>query len=79
MGATSGLDMLLFTRYREALEKLNKKVCMTGINEVPDDIHSTILEFLENNLFTNKHPRDDYLELLELTMIFPGGIPKKGI
>ena len=39
MGATSGPDMLLLTRYREALEKLNKKVCMTGINEMPDDIH----------------------------------------
>ena len=50
MGATSGADMLLFTRFREAPEKLNKKVCMTGINEVPDDIYSTILEFLENNL-----------------------------
>ena len=60
MGATSGPDMVLFTRYREALEKLNKKVCMTGINEVPDDMHSTILEFLENNLSTKKHPRDDY-------------------
>ena len=52
---------------------------MTRINEVPDDIHSTILEFLENNLSTKKHPRDDYRELLELTMIFLGGIPKKGI
>ena len=52
---------------------------MTGINEVPDDIRSTILEFLENNLSTKKHPRDDYQELLELTMIFLGGIPKKGI
>ena len=50
MGATSGLDMFLFTRFREALEKLNKKVYMTGINEVPDDIHSTILQFLENGL-----------------------------
>ena len=52
---------------------------MTGINEVPDDIRSTILEFLENNFSTKKHPRDDYRELLELTMIFLGGIPKKGI
>ena len=50
---------------------------MTGTIEVPDDIHSTILEFLENNLSTKKHPQDDYRELLELTMIFFGGIPKK--
>ena len=52
---------------------------MTGINEMSDDICSTILEFLENNLSKKKHPRDDYRELLELTMIFLGGIPKKGI
>ena len=60
MGATSSPDMLLFTRFREAWEKLNKKVYMTGINEVPDDISSTILEFLENNISKKKHPRDDY-------------------
>ena len=68
MGATSSPDMLLFTRFKEAREKLNKKVYMTGINEVPDDIRSTIFEFLENILSKNKHPRDDYRELLELTI-----------
>ena len=79
IGVTSSSDMLLFTLFREAWEKLNKKVYMTGINEAPDEIRSTILEYLGNKISKKKHPRDDYRELLELTMIFLGGISKKGI
>ena len=39
------------------------------------------LPFLDllNTTFLHKNSRDDYQELLELTMIFLGGIPKNGI
>lgn len=79
MGATSGPDMAFFKRFRETWTKLNKKVYITGSNEVPDDVRSTILGFLEYHLSTQKQQRDDYRELLEVTMIFLGGIPKNGI
>lgn len=46
---------------------------------MPDEVRSTVLEFLEYNLSTHKQQRDDYRELLELTIIFLGGIPKNGI
>ncbi len=46
---------------------------------MPYDVRSTIIHFIEDQLATHKQLRDDYRELLELTMIFLGGIPKNGI
>lgn len=60
MGATYGPNMALFKRFRETWTKLNKKVYITGSNEVPDDVRSTILGFLEHHLFKQKQQRDDY-------------------
>lgn len=60
------------------MTKLNK-VYTTGNNEVPDEVCSTILEFLEYCLSTQKQQRGDYGELLGLTMISLGSIPKNGI
>ena len=48
---------------------------MTGGNEMPDVVRSTILGFLEYHFSPQKQQR----ELLELTMIFLGGIPKNGV
>ena len=79
MGATSGPHLALFKRFRETWTKLDKNIYITGSNEVPDSVRSTILGFLEHHLSTQKQKRDDYRELLELTMIFLGGIPKNGI
>lgn len=42
MDATSSPDMSFFERFSENCEKLNKKVFMTGNNEVPNDVCSTI-------------------------------------
>lgn len=79
MDATSGPDMVLFKRFRETWTKIDKNVYITDSNEVPDDVRSTILQFIEHQLSTQKQLRDDYRELLELTMIFLGGIPKNGV
>ena len=79
MGATSAPDMALFKRFREAWTKLDKNVYITGSNEVPDDVRSTIVGSVEHYLSTQKQERDDFRELLELTMIFLGVIPKNGI
>ena len=79
MVTTSGPDMTLFKRFIEHWTKLDQKVYITASNEISDDIRLTILEFLEHRLSTHKQQRDDYRELLELTIIFLGGIPKNGI
>ena len=52
--------MALFKRFREAWTKLDKNVYITGSNEVPDDIRSTILGFVEHYLSTQKQQRNDY-------------------
>ena len=44
--------MALFKRFREAWTKLEKNVYITGSNEVPNDVRSTILGFVEHYLFT---------------------------
>ena len=59
MGATSP-DMALFKRFREAWTKLDKNVYIIGSNEVPDDVCSTILGFIDHYLSTQKQQRDDY-------------------
>lgn len=79
MDATSGPDMALFKRFRDNWAKINKNVYITDSNEVPGDVRSTILQFIEHRLSTQKQQRDDYRELLELTMIFLGGIPNRGV
>lgn len=79
MRAISGPEMLLFKRFRDIWTKLNKNVFITGIKEVPNNLRTTIHEFLEYNLSTQMQYRNDYRELLELTMIFLGSIPKNGI
>ena len=47
MSATSGPDMMLLKRFRETWKKLGQ-VYKIGSNEVPDDVRSTILGFLEH-------------------------------
>ena len=71
--------MLLFKRFRVTWTNLDKKVYKTGSTEIPDDIRSDNLVFLEYQLSKQKQHRNDYRELLELRMIFLGGIPKTGI
>ncbi|KAL4126441.1 hypothetical protein QTP88_010663 [Uroleucon formosanum] len=49
-------------------------IVMGSVNDVCDDIIKFSIDRLEEN-----HPRDDYRELLELTVIFLGGILPNGI
>lgn len=60
MGATSGLDIEFFKRFRETWMKLNKKVYIIASNEVADEFHSAILGFLEYHLSTQKQQSGDY-------------------
>lgn len=76
MDATSVPDMMFSNRFKETWTKFQNMVDITVRNEVPDDFRFTILGFLEYIILRRKNSLDDYQELLELTIIFHGGIPK---
>lgn len=76
-GATSGPDVAIFKRFQHAWGTINTKnynpgiqnsIIRDSVNNVCDDI----IKFSRDQLLEN-HPRDDYRELLELTVIFLGG------
>ena len=58
-------------KYRTAMDD---KDAAQRVTEIRDDV----ITFALQQLSTENH-RDDYKELLELTVIFLGGIPPKGI
>ncbi|CAD6228486.1 GSCOCG00012049001-RA-CDS, partial [Cotesia congregata] len=76
---SSGLNVPLFVRFRKEWDALDLTKFESGINDpiiyniLENDILD-ILEFAETQLTLN-HDRDDYLELLKLTLIFIGVVP----
>ncbi|KAL4092416.1 hypothetical protein QTP88_026917 [Uroleucon formosanum] len=83
LSGTSGPDVAIFKRFQLAWVTMDTKMFNSGIencivmgsvNDVCDDIIKFSIDRLEKN-----HPRDDYRELLELTVIFLGGILPNGI
>jgi len=83
LSGTSGPDVAIFKRFQLAWVTMDTKmfnsgtencIVMGSINDVCDDIIKFSIDRLEEN-----HPRDDYLELLKLTVIFLGGILPNGI
>lgn len=83
LGVSSGPDILLFKRFKNSWSSVNqgsfKTIGFDGliheevINSAPD-----IIEFSKHQ-FAEFQPRDDYKELLELTIVFLGGVPERGI
>lgn len=83
LGVSSGPDISLFKRFKKSWSSINQggfKTIGTDeliheeiINSVPD-----IIEFSKKQL-AEFQPRDDYKELLELTIVFLGGVPERGI
>ncbi|KAL4119640.1 hypothetical protein QTP88_012435 [Uroleucon formosanum] len=83
LNGTSGPDVAIFKRFQLAWVTMDTKMFNSGIencivmgsvNDACDDIIKFSIDLLEEN-----HPRDDYRELLELTVIFLGGILPNGI
>lgn len=74
--SVTGPNVLMFKRFQGAWNQLDKTIGFDDENQTTvlsghiDSIHS----FVEDEL-KNKHPRDDYKELLELTNIFIGMVP----
>jgi len=83
MGATSAPQVLLFKRFQQQWEYLDREKYQTGV-DCPDvasyllDIKDSILQFAMQHL-AESQPRDDYREFLELTVIFLGGAPSRGV
>lgn len=83
MGPTSGPDVLLFKRFQKVWSTLDHTVYITvGDDQVLRNavvgIQAEIIAFAAEHL-QEKQPRDDYRELLELTIIFLGGTPSRGV
>ena len=82
LGPSSGPDVQLFKRFKMKWPSIN------GTNPKPFDdgdmqphLYNTRDNLLAqfSRFLDNKHPRDDYRELLELSIIVLGGIPKRGV
>lgn len=76
-GATSGPDVAIFKRFQQAWATINPNNFNPGMQnsnviDSVSDVCDDIIKFSKDQLL-EKQPRDDYRELLELTVIFLGG------
>ncbi|KYM98193.1 hypothetical protein ALC62_11109 [Cyphomyrmex costatus] len=81
--ATSAPTVSIFIRFQENWDRIDVTKFKPGINDpkisqVLSDKKDEILNFTLNFLQI-RQPRDDYKELLELTIIFLGKLPPNGI
>lgn len=83
MGASSAPEVLLFKRFKSQWHTIAQdrfEDCSTDplVNSVTFSVKAPIVQFLQESLLKN-HPRDDYRELIEITLIFLGHAPTRGI
>ncbi|KAK0050926.1 hypothetical protein Bpfe_019652 [Biomphalaria pfeifferi] len=77
--ASSGPDIAIFKRFRDFWQDIDQTNFDTASDEVAiTSFKEHVIRFAETTLAISQ-PRDDYEELLELTIIFLGGSPPKGI
>lgn len=79
----SGPDIPLFNRFQNGWSKINVKNFMPGVGNLEikqfiSDYTETILKSI-NDAIAKKICRDDYREVLDLIIIFLGGVPRGGI
>jgi hypothetical protein len=83
MGPSSGPDIGLFKRFKSYWPKIAMVDYKPGIQDADvasalHDVTGNVSQFCIQQLEVTQ-PRDDYRELLELTIIFLGGIPPRGV
>jgi hypothetical protein len=83
VGISTGPDILIFKRFQgqwQFIDRDNFKPASTdpSVETLVSSSRADILEFAQMQLET-KQPRDDYREFLELSIIFIGGLPTRGI
>lgn len=79
---TVGPNVPLFIQFQKQWEALNKLNYKTGLDDPKNKNVLTVekirsIKTFATEVLTTKLPRDDYKELLELTLIFVGVIPEK--
>ena len=80
MGPTSGPEVQLFKRSKEEWTSIDLEVWEAIAADAPQDLLASRddrIATFRRHLDTDQ-PRDDYRELLELSVIALGGIPKRG-
>ncbi|XP_071580212.1 uncharacterized protein [Temnothorax nylanderi] len=84
MGKTTGPNVLIFKKFQNAWSGINVHNFRSGIENEKVKGHlnqgdiTRILDFVRNTL-REQQPREDYREFLELTAIFLGEAPPRGI
>lgn len=83
MGLSLAPEVPLFKRFKQFWPNIVNENFNPGINDESvrtelDSVIQEIFSYATEQLNTN-HPRDDYRKLLELTVIFLGGVPQRGI
>ncbi|KAL4144007.1 hypothetical protein QTP88_006252 [Uroleucon formosanum] len=80
---TSGPDVPIFKRFQQFWSNVNTKNFEPGIKNdyVEKLLHNVSEEIIDFSIsyLNNRLPREDYRELLELTIIFLGGVPPRGL
>ncbi|KAK4318004.1 hypothetical protein Pmani_010957 [Petrolisthes manimaculis] len=83
MGTSSAPDVLLFKRFKSSWQDIDKTTYEDSSTD--DYTAKAVAEFKDEMVqmlemaVKVKQPRDDYRELLELTIIFLGAVPPRGI
>jgi hypothetical protein len=83
MGSSQAPQVLMFKRFQSRWQAIDQTNYATGMDDEEVaalllDVREDLLQFAECQL-RNAQPRDDYREFLELSMIFLGGVPPRGI
>lgn len=82
LAPSSGPDIQLFKRFKNSWDSIDQ----SDFKTITDDAEANILaevaadriSFAKKQLQVHQ-PRDDYKEMLNLTIIFLGGVPEKGV
>lgn len=83
MGPSTGPDIGIFKRFKShwskmALVDYKTGLCDSDVASALQNVADEIIHFCIQQLEVVQ-PRDDYRELLELTIIFLGGVPPRGV
>jgi len=83
LGPSKSPDIAIFKRFQAHWPYINQSAYQTALSDEQTaravaDVGRQVTAFAENQL-EKFQPRADYRELLELTIVFLGGVPRKGI
>ena len=82
-GGSSGPEIKLFKRFRDQWEFIDRESFQAApaddfVHSALADVRSEIVEFARCQLQENQ-PKDDYRKFLELSIIFIGEVPSRGV